>query len=118
MFHLYVAAGAAVVLLVLVAAVLFRRRRSESRASERAHEAATQREPPVDLGETYEVGVREFTDHHSGNRVAVGKVEGFVLFVEEVTDDVEVGDVLEVEVLSFNRGETSADARMVGRVRD
>lgn len=57
----------------------------------------------------------EFTDHHSGARVAVGKVEGFVLFTEEVPDGVEVGDVIRAEVLSFNRGRTSADARMVGR---
>lgn len=107
--------GAAVVLLV---GVLLRRRRSRSqgeRESKRAHEAAKEREPPVSIGESYEFGVTEFTDHHSGSRVAVGKVEGFVLFVENVPDSLGEGDVIRAKVLSFNRGRTSADATFVGR---
>ena len=116
MFHVYVAAGAAVVVLFAVVVTLFRRRRSGGAGeSRRAHEAAQEREPPVELGETYEFGVTEFADHHSGDRVAVGKVEGFVVFTEDVPDSVEVGDVIEAKVLSFNRNRTSADATMVGR---
>jgi predicted RNA-binding protein with TRAM domain len=116
MLELSLAVGGGV-LVVGVAAVALRRASDASGSSEsrRAHEAAQEREPPVELGETYEFGVVEFTDHHSGARVAVGKVEGFVLFTEEVPDGVEVGDVIRAEVLSFNRGRTSADARMVGR---
>ncbi|RLM89909.1 TRAM domain-containing protein [Haloarcula sp. Atlit-7R] len=90
-------------------------RRSESSASKRAHEAAQEREPPVEIGETYEFGISEFSDHHSGDRVAVGKVEGFVLFTEDVPSSVSAGDVIRAKVLSFNRGHTSADARFVER---
>ncbi|AUG47828.1 hypothetical protein BVU17_09980 [Haloarcula taiwanensis] len=90
-------------------------RRSESSASKRAHEAAKEREPPVEIGETYEFGISEFSDHHSGDRVAVGKVEGFVLFTEDVPSSVSAGDVIRAKVLSFNRGHTSADARFVER---
>jgi predicted RNA-binding protein with TRAM domain len=103
--------GAAVVLLTLV---VWRRRTSGRRQSGRAHEAAREREPPVELGETYEFGVTEFTDHHSGQRVAVGKVEGFVVFAEDVPGSVSEGDVIRARVLSFNRGKTSADASFVG----
>ena len=114
MLELYLAAGGGVVVLG-AAAVALRRRDGEASQSKRAHEAAQEREPPVELGGTYEFGVTEFTDHHSGDRVAVGKVEGFVLFVEDVPNGVEVGDVVEAKVLSFNRNRTSADATMVGR---
>ena len=105
--------GAAVVL--LVGALLGRRRSRDARESRRAHEAAKGRDPPVTIGETYEFGVTEFTDHHSGDRVAVGKVEGFVLFAENVPNAVGEGDVIRAKVLSFNRGHTSADATFVGR---
>ena len=104
--------GAAVVLLALV--VLWRRRSSGRRQSKRAHESAQKREPPVELGETYEFGVTEFADHHSGERVAVGKVEGFVVFTGDVPGSVSEGDVIRARVLSFNRGKTSADASFVG----
>lgn len=102
--------GAGVVLLLVGLLVLWRRRSSGARASQRAHEAAQQRAPPVAIGETYELGVMEFTDHHSGERVAVGRVEGFVVFTGDVPGSVSVGDAIRVRVMSFNRGETSADA--------
>ena len=110
-----IAGGVVFAVVFLGATVALRRwrRSSDRRQSRRAHEAAPEREPPVELGERYEVGVREFTDHHSGTRVAVGKVEGFVLFVEDVPDSVETGDVIGVKVLSFNTGRTSADATFV-----
>ena len=107
--------GAAGVLLVLVALVLWRRRSTEQAASKRAHNEAQQRDAPVEMGETYEFGVTEFTDHHSGERVAVGKVEGFVLFTEDVPASVSKGDVVRATVTSFNRNGTSADAIYEGR---
>ncbi|MFC7143074.1 hypothetical protein ACFQMA_25070 [Halosimplex aquaticum] len=115
MEYVWIATGAGVVTLLLAAAVVRRRRSSGRRASKRAHEAAQQREPPVEIGETYEFGVAEFTDHHSGDRVAVGKVEGFVLFTADVPDSLAEGDVIRARVLSFNRGRTSADATFVER---
>lgn len=88
--------------------------RSRSRSpSERAHEVAKNRAPPVEIGETCEFGITEFTQHHSGEQVAVGKVEGFVIFAEKVPDHAEVGDVVSATILSFNSGETSADAQVV-----
>ncbi|RAW47087.1 hypothetical protein DQW50_01545 [Halorubrum sp. 48-1-W] len=109
-----VAAAALVVLLVLFGVV--RRLRgpsSAARESKQAHEAAQERDPPVEIGETYEFGVTELTDHHSGSEVAVGKVEGFVVFTEDVPGDVGKGDVIRAKVLSFNEGRTSADATFV-----
>ncbi|WP_336037530.1 TRAM domain-containing protein [Halobacterium yunchengense] len=110
-----VVGGAAAGVVVLVAVVRWRRRASDRAASERAHERAQQRDAPVELGETYEFGVTEFTDHHSGERVAVGKVEGFVLFTEDVPGSVSEGDVVRATVTSFNRNGTSADAIYEGR---
>lgn len=110
---LLIAGGGGAVVLLLVLVLLRWRSSSEKRKSRRAHEAAQKREPPVDIGETYEFGVTEFADHHTGKRVAVGKVEGFVLFTEDVPDSVEVGDVIRAKVMSFNEGRTSADAKAV-----
>ncbi|WP_353633788.1 TRAM domain-containing protein [Halobacterium sp. NMX12-1] len=114
MDYVLVAAGVGAAIVVLATLLLWRRLSSGSSESKRAHEAAQEREPPVELGETYEFGVTEFTDHHSGERVAVGKVEGFVLFTEDVPDAVSEGDVIRATVTSFNRGETSADAIFEG----
>jgi predicted RNA-binding protein with TRAM domain len=105
----WVGIGAGVVLVLAVLVVAWRRT-ADARASRRAHEAAREREPPVAIGETYELGVTEFTEHHSGDRVAVGRVQGFVVFTEDVPASVSVGDAIRVRVMSFNRGETSADA--------
>lgn len=86
---------------------------ADARESQRAHEAAQQRAPPVDVGETHTFGVKELTEHHSGSQVAVGEVEGFVLFVEDVPSSLSPGDVVRAKVLSFNEGRTSADATFV-----
>lgn len=107
------AAGGAVVGALAVVTLALRRRSSDRRASKRAHEQAQAREPPVEIGETCEFGVTDFTDHHSGERIAVGKVEGFVLFTENVPSSVSDGDVIRAKVLSFNEGRTSADATYV-----
>jgi len=115
MEYVWIAAGAGIAVLMLAGVAIRRRGSSERRASERAHEAAQEREPPVEIGEAYTVGVTEFTDHHSGDRVAVGKVEGFVLFVEDVPGSVSVGDPVRAKVVSFNREHTSADAVFVER---
>lgn len=90
-------------------------RSAAQRESHKRHRDAQQREPPVDLGDVREVAVHEFTDHHSGERQAVCKIEGFVVFVEDIPAGLEVGDVLEIKVLSFNRGQTSATATFLGR---
>jgi len=107
---------AAAVLVILVVLVIVRRVRgpsTEARESKRAHEAAQERDPPVEIGETYEFGVTEMTDHHSGQEVAVGKVEGFVVFTQDVPGGLGKGDVIRAKVLSFNDGRTSADATFV-----
>ena len=114
MQHLLLAGGAGVVVLLLLVVALWRRG-SDASASKRAHDAAQEREPPVEIGGTYEFGITEFTDHHSGDRVAVGKVEGFVLFTDGVPNSCSVGDPIRATVTSFNRGHTSADATYEGR---
>ncbi|QAU13407.1 hypothetical protein EKH57_12160 [Halorubrum sp. BOL3-1] len=113
-----VAISVAVAVALLALFALVRRLRGPSagaRESKRAHEAAQERDAPVKIGETYEFGVTELTDHHSGSEVAVGKVEGFVVFTEDIPGGLEPGDVIRAKVLSFNEGRTSADATFVGR---
>lgn len=108
-----------VVLSWLVRRVFGRSRSRELSEAEREslerHRDAQGREPPVELGDVREIGVKEFTRHHSGERHALGKIEGFVVFVEDVPSDVEVADVIRVKVLSFNRGHTSATATFLDR---
>lgn len=113
--YTYVVAAAAlgVVGSIVTLLVLQKGENAEERRSAAAHEAAQNRSPPVELGETYEFGVHEFTTHHSGERIAVGKVEGFVVFTEDVPDSLAVGDIVRAKVLSFNEGRTSADATFV-----
>ncbi|MFC7185459.1 TRAM domain-containing protein [Halorubrum yunnanense] len=109
-----VGAVAVIALLVLFAVVSRLRGPSEeAKESKRAHEAAQDRDPPVEIGETYELGITELTDHHSGEEVAVGKVEGFVVFTADIPRDLSTGDVIRAKVLSFNEGRTSADATFV-----
>lgn len=88
----------------------WRRVRRERRSSRRSHADAQDRDPPVDVGETYTVAVTEFSHHHSGERHAVAKVEGFVVFVEDVPASISRTETIRISILSFNRGRTSATA--------
>jgi predicted RNA-binding protein with TRAM domain len=103
-------AGGAVLVVLLLVLFLWRRGGADATESRRAHDEAQGREPPVEIGGSYEMGITEFTDHHSGERVAVGKVEGFVVFTEDVPAGVDEGDAIRATITSFNRGRTSADA--------
>lgn len=87
----------------------------ERQESYQRHREAQQREPPVEIGETETVAVEEFTTHHTGERHAVCKVEGFVVFVRDLPGDLEAADVIRVKILSFNRGHTSATATFLER---
>lgn len=113
------AIGAVAALVVGVVATRRIRRwwrvRRDVRRSRTSHERARDREPPVSIGEEYTVGVQEFSHHHSGERHAVAKVEGFVVFVTDVPGDVEPADTIRISILSFNRGRTSATATFLGR---
>ena len=110
MEQIWLAAGGGALVVLLLVVVLWRRRGAGAGASRRAHEQAQGREPPVEIGERYEMGITEFTDHHSGEQVAVGKVEGFVVFTEGVPGGLAEGDAIRATITSFNRGGTSADA--------
>ncbi|MWV66011.1 hypothetical protein GRS48_14455 [Halorubrum sp. JWXQ-INN 858] len=112
----YVAAGVALSVVLLLVVRRLRGPSTDARESKRAHDAARARDPPVEIGGTYEFGVTELTDHHSGEEVAVGKVEGFVVFTEGIPGSVGEGDVIRAKVLSFNQGHTSADATFVERL--
>ncbi|ELY44277.1 TRAM domain-containing protein [Natronorubrum sulfidifaciens] len=109
------------IVIVVFGSWLFKRFRGRSQsaaqqASYERHKAAQKRQPPVEIGDVRQVAVQEFTEHHSGQRQAVCKIEGFVVFVEDLPDGLDVGDVLEIKVLSFNRGHTSATATALERV--
>ncbi|WP_255170491.1 TRAM domain-containing protein [Natrononativus amylolyticus] len=90
-------------------------RTADERESWERHRAARERDPPVDVGDVVTLGVTDFSSHHSGEVHAVGKVEGFVIFVEDLPEDLAVGDVIRAKVLSFNRGHTSASATYLER---
>ncbi|WP_256393416.1 hypothetical protein [Natronoarchaeum rubrum] len=110
----YLLGGGVVVLALLVAALAWRLRSVRSDAASRqAHEAAQDRAPPVEKGDVIEAGVEELTDHHSGRKDALVKVEGFVVFVTDVPETVEPADMLRAKVLSFNREGTSASAKLL-----
>lgn len=112
--YVVIAAALGVIGSVFTLLVLQKGENAQARRSAQAHDAAQDRDPPVSLGETYEFGIKEFTTHHSGERIAVGKVEGFVLFTEDIPGTVTEGDVIRARVLSFNDGRTSADATYEG----
>lgn len=82
--------------------------------SHEAHEQATEREPPVDIGDSVSLAVKEFREHHSGDRAAVCKKEGFVIFVDGVPEGVDVGDVIDAEIVDFGRDRNSAEAQYAG----
>jgi len=115
---MYVAAG--VVLAGLVVYVAYRKgkadgiQQAQRAASREAHENATDREPPVDIGDRVTLGIKEFNAHHSGDRVAVCKQEGFVIFVDGVPERANVGDVIDAEIVSFGPDRNSAEAEYVG----
>ncbi len=113
----YLLGGGVVVLALLVAALAWRLRSIRSSAtSQRAHEAAQGREPPVEKGDVIEAGVEKLTDHHSGRKDALVKVEGFVVFVTDIPEDVDPGDMLRAKILSFNREGTSASAKLLEKL--
>lgn len=105
--------GSAVVVALVIGSWLFKRfrgRSADERQSRERHAEAQERDPPVDIGDIEESAIREFSDHHSGEQRAVCKIEGFVVFVEDVPNDCEPTDVIRLKILSFNRGHTSATA--------
>ncbi|GAB7012501.1 hypothetical protein JCM18549_07720 [Halolamina salina] len=113
-----VAGGVAVAVIALYAAYQKGRadgiERAQREQSRQAHEAATEREPPVDVGDRVSLAVKEFESHHSGERVAVCKKAGFVIFVDGVPDSADVGDVIDAEIVDFGRDRNSAEAQYVG----
>lgn len=113
----HVAAAVAVTLVVVYA--VYRKGKADGiqhaqrEQSRQAHEDATEREPPVDIGDRVSLGIKEFKAHHSGDHVAVCKKEGFVIFVDGVPDGADVGDVIDAEIVAFGNGRNSAEAQYV-----
>ena len=81
-----------------------------------AHESARKRTPPVDIGDEVRLGIIDVEHHHSGDRRGVGKVEGFVVFVQNLPAGVDEGSVVRAKVMYFNRGKTSASAKYLKRL--
>lgn len=120
MVELAVAVAAGIAAAALTGYVSYRKGVSDGRdaaereASKEAHDEATERAPPVDIGDRVSLGVKEFKQHHSGDQVAVCKKEGFVIFVDGVPESADVGDVVDVEVVSFGPDRNSAEGSYVG----
>jgi predicted RNA-binding protein with TRAM domain len=86
----------------------------EKEKSQEAHRRAMGRNPPVDLGDSVTLGIKEFESHHSGKNIAVCKKEGFVIFVEGCPNKLDVGDTINAEITSYGRNKTSAEAKYTG----
>lgn len=82
----------------------------ERNESYQAHQEAKEREPPVELGDIVDGGVTEIKHHYSGRTDAVIRVNSFVIFVNDVPDSVEKGDILQAKVTSFAANNNFADA--------
>lgn len=80
----------------------------------KAHNEATKRKPPVDIGDEVRFGIIEFRPHHSGESHALGKVEGFVIFARDVPDFVEENQVIRAKVVHYNENRQSATAKYIG----
>jgi predicted RNA-binding protein with TRAM domain len=98
-----------------------RREEREQREKERwesmqAHDEASERPKPVDIGDVFTAGISDFSAHHSGRRDAIVKVEGFTVFIRDAEDDYELGDILRAKITSFNRRGESADAVVLERL--
>jgi predicted RNA-binding protein with TRAM domain len=85
----------------------------EQRESWEAHKNATQRSPPVELGEVRKLGVEEITAHHTGKKQARGSIEGFQVFVDDVPYEVRPLDLIKVKIMSYGAGRTSAQAKFI-----
>lgn len=83
---------------------------SNTSESKRAHEEATKRSPPVDIGDVEKMGIIDLTTHHRKGPEAVCEVEGFKIFVQNIPSSLEIGDVLSAKIVSYGRDKTSAKA--------
>lgn len=87
----------------------------EQKESVQAHEEAVNRDKPVEIGQQVKAGVEEIKSHYSDRQDAVIRIEGFVIFVKDVSQETKVGDVLEATVTSFNKDGNSANAVLKDR---
>ncbi|WP_336134240.1 hypothetical protein [Natronomonas amylolytica] len=86
---------------------------TEIEESQQAHKDAAKRAPPVDIGDVRKMGVFDITPHHQRGRDAVCEVEGFKIFVQDIPEDIDTGDIILAKVLSYNKGESSAKAMFI-----
>lgn len=89
----------------------------ERSESYQAHQEAKKRDPPVELGEIVEGGVTDITYRHNNETEAVIRVESFVIFVNDVSDNVEKGDILRAKVTSFGTNMRCAHAILQENLR-
>lgn len=79
----------------------------------KAHKNAQRRQPPVQIGDVRKMGVEDISDHYSGESVAVGHVEGFVIFVYDIPKDIRPLDIIRVKITAFNRDMNSARSNFI-----
>lgn len=75
-----------------------------------AHKEAMKRDPPVEIGDEVELGVEDLEHHHSGKITAVCRKGGFYIFVNNVPEDIQEGDVIRGSITSFGRDGNTAQA--------
>lgn len=83
---------------------------SDIKQSRQAHESARGRSPPVNIGDVEKMGVIDFTTHHQKGLQAVCEVENFKIFVQDIPQNLEVGDILSAKIVSYGNKKTSANA--------
>lgn len=81
---------------------------SQRQSSRQAHKEAQKREVPVSIGDVIRGGVENFTHHHSGRIDAIIRYNTFVVFVRDVPEDVQKGDIVKAKVTSFGKEDNCA----------
>lgn len=91
---------------------------SEARTEEwkRAHEEASQRPIPVEIGDVLEFGIEEFKSHPKRGRNAVCRTEGFVVFVYDVPPSLDKYDTIRAKITSINNKRSSASAGFIEKL--
>ena len=83
---------------------------SGAQESRESHKEAVKRSPPVEIGDTVNMGVLEIQMHHSGTLRARGEVKSFTVFTRDVPSDIVEGDIIRAKIDSFSANNRSAMA--------
>ena len=90
--------------------------KEDADSSLEAHNDALDREPPVEVGERYQVMLEEEISTSKNPRKFKSRYEGFLIFVSVHTDDIGVDNVVTIKITSISNEENAAQAKYVPNV--